>query len=116
MCFTTIFFTSLKRGEECFAEKPDKVHKEPFPLYLEAVAHEQQKDEGLLAKCKKNNQKQKTEVRQDVKFIPYEGRVYIPSYLMDNLLNWHHHYLQHLAATQMYNKIKQTVYWPGQQL
>ena len=116
MCFAMRLFTSVKRENECFASSLDEVDEEPFPLDLENVAHEQQKDKGLHAKCKKDKQKYKTEVRQDVKLITYEGRVYIPPCLRDNVLNWYHHYLQHPGANRMYNTIKQTVYWPGLQL
>ena len=93
MCFAMRLFTSVKRRNKCFASNLDEVDEEPFPLDLENVAHEQQKDKGLHAKCKKDKQKYKTEVRQDVKLITYEGRVYIPPCLRDNVLNWYRHYL-----------------------
>ena len=82
---------------------------------MENVVHEQQRDKGLHAKCKKDKQKYKTEVRQDVKLITYEGRVYIPPCLRDNVLNWYHHYLQHPGANRMYNTICQTLYWSSLQ-
>ena len=110
MCFAMRLFTSVKRRDKCFTTCLDEVDEEPFPLDLENVAHEQQKDKGLHAKCKKDKQKYKTEVRQDVKLITYKGRVYIPPCLRDNVLNWYHHYLQHPGANRMYNTIKQTVY------
>ena len=97
-CFAMRLFISVKREKECFAENFDKVDKELFPVDLENVAHEQQKDKGLLIKFKKDKQKYKTEVRQDVELITYEGRVYIPPCLRGNVLNWCYHYLRHVPG------------------
>ena len=77
------------------------------------VAREQKKDKVLVAKRKRDGQKIKKEVVQDVELITHEGKVYIPPRLRDDVLNWYHHYLQHPGESRMYKTISQTIYWPG---
>ena len=77
------------------------------------VAREQKKDKVLVAKSKRDGQKFKKEVVQDVELIAHEGKVYIPPHLRDDVLNWYHHYLQHPGESRMYKTISQTIYWPG---
>ena len=107
-------FTSIKRSEESYLDQNEGESDDaPFPLDLEVVAREQKKDKVLVAKSKRDGQKIKKEVVQDVELITHEGKVYIPRRLLDDVLNWYHHYLQHLGESRMYKTISQNIYWPG---
>ena len=99
-------FTSIKRSEESYLDQNEgEIDDSPFPLDLEVVAREQKKDKVLVAKSKRDGQKIKKDVVQDVELITHEGKVYIPPRLRDDVLNWYHHYLQHPGESRMYKSL-----------
>ena len=88
LCFAMRLFTSIKRSEESHLDQNEgESDDSPFPLDLEVVAREQKKDKVLVAKSKRDGQKIKKEVVQDVELITHEGKVYIPPRLRDDVLN-----------------------------
>ena len=92
-------------------------------LELKRVAHEQ-KEDIELRKLTTRNQKPgpdkgkrkpiiKTKVINDVEVVTYNDRIYIPSSLRKDTMNWYHHYLQHPGASRMERTLGSVVYWPG---
>ena len=48
----------------------------------------------------------------DVEVVTYKNRIYIPSSLWEDAMNWYHHYLQHPGASRMERTLSSVVYWP----
>ena len=123
-------FTIVKRSNCQLAnsvlatkESPDVDTEEQFPLELERIAHEQNEDKELR-KLKEKDKKPtpsntkhipmiNTKVINDVEVVTYNDRIYIPSSLWKDTMNWYHHYLQHPGASRMERTLGSVVYWPG---
>lgn len=52
-------------------------------------------------------------VLDDIEFIMYRDRLYVPKTLRERTLGWFHHYLNHPGGDRLGNTIGQTCYWPG---
>ena len=124
MCFPMRLFTSTERSEEALdtAVQRGKSHldvdsEEPFPLDLERVAHEQNKDKQLQGTKKGIPRNLKAEIKlkviNNVEVQTYNNIIYIPTSLRENVLNWYHHYLQHPGATRMEKTLGSVIYWPN---
>ena len=63
------------------------------------------------SKYDNRNSKYKQTIVNDVKVFAYEDRIYIPSKLREDVLNWYHHYLQH-PGTQNAKYTSGVIYLP----
>ena len=109
-------FTKAKRSKRQLAQSvtrgetaPDVNSEEQFPLDLERLAQEQKEDKELQKLLKKDKvqaskgkvEMVKEEVINDVEVLTYNKKIYVPSSLRKDVLNWYHHYLQHPGANRM---------------
>ena len=46
-------------------------------------------------------------------FVTYNDKIYIPSSLRKDVMNWYHHYQQHPGASRMERTLGAVVYWPN---
>jgi len=105
ICFAQIFTNTT--GEE----------EEIYPVTVQEIAAEQQKDETLKSifrKKAKAPSKISLKVIDDVEILVYnENKLVIPSKLQSNIIQWYHHYLQHPGHTRLEETLSAALYWPG---
>lgn len=86
----------------------------PFPLNMQRIYDEQQKQKDLIPTNKKakNFQLKQLYNKGSLKLWHYKERIVIPTVLQQHIIDWYHTVLLHPGTTRTYQAISDKFYWP----
>ena len=112
-------FNSLVREtfmNNLFANADDK--DAIYPVTVSEIATNQHINKALKTFFKREDPKGRItcKVIDDVDILVYDNkRMCIPVSLADQVVQWYHHYLQHLGRTRLEETLKAVMYWYSMQ-
>ena len=88
------------------------VNEYTFPLAIERLYEAQKKDQDMVKRMDKHPEEYQSKEIEGTMIVHYKNKLYIPSSLREEILNWYHTNLLHPGVTRTTETIRQYMYWP----
>ena len=83
--------------------------EEVFPLTVKEIAEEQHNDNSLRALLSDDDYEML--LKENTKVLCKNGKLVISKSFQSQVVQWHHHYLQHPGHSHLEETIKAAMYW-----
>jgi hypothetical protein len=112
-CILNELDPDIFENAENFGETTEERNDYTFPMDMPYIAEMQEKDKHLMTEIKKENHKYELKKIERTLVLTWDGDIFIPTAVHNDVISWYHEYLCHPVATHTEATIRSAMIWPG---